>query len=51
MYYRESFATRAQAKATVVEFIASYYNRRPHSSAEYQVSVQLMEAFFERNRL
>lgn len=51
MYYRESFATRAQAKMAVIEFIESYYNRRrPHSSVGYQIPAQLMEAFFERTK-
>ena len=51
MYYRESFATRADAKHAVIEFIEADYNRRrPHSTIGYQIPVKAMEAFFERTR-
>lgn len=51
MYYRKSFATRAQAKAAVIEFIESYYNRRrPHSSIGYKIPAEVMNAFFERTK-
>lgn len=46
MYYRTSFATRAQAKMAVIEFIETYYNRkRPHSTIGYQIPAEVMEAF------
>lgn len=32
-----------------LEFIESSYNCRSHSSVGYQMSAQLMEAFFERD--
>ena len=49
MYCRRGFATRAEARAAVVEFIECYYNRRrPHSSIGYQVPARAMAAFFER---
>ncbi len=51
MYYRKSFATRAQAKMAVIEFIEVYYNRkRPHSTIDYKIPAQVMDAFFERTR-
>ena len=49
MYYRRGFATRAEARTAVVEFIESYYNRRrPHSTIGYRAPAEAMEAFFER---
>lgn len=49
MYYRESFATRDQAKMAVIDFIERYYNRsRPHSTIGYRVPAEVMDAFFER---
>ena len=49
MYHRKSFATRADAKHAVVEFIEADYNRRrPHSTIGYQVPARAMESFFER---
>lgn len=51
MYYRSSFATRADAKHAVIEFIEADYNRRrPHSTIGYQVPAQAMESFFERTK-
>ena len=51
MYHRERFATRADAKHAVVEFIEADYNRRrPHSTIGYQVPAQAMESFFERTK-
>lgn len=49
MYYRESFATRDQAKMAVIDFIERYYNRsRPHSTIGYRVPAEVMDAFFEK---
>lgn len=49
MYYRRRFATRAEARHAVVEFIEAYYNRRrPHSSIGYRVPAEAMADFFER---
>ena len=49
MCYRRSFATRADAKHAVVEFIEAGYNRRrPHSTIGYRIPAQAMESFFER---
>ena len=51
IYYRSSFATRADAKHAVIEFIEADYNRRrPHSIIGYQVPAQAMESFFERTK-
>lgn len=51
MYYRESFATRDDAKHAVIGFIEADYNRRrPHSTIGYQIPAKAMEAFFERTR-
>ena len=51
MYYRSTFATRADAKHAVIEFIEAGYNRRrPHSTIGYQVPAQAMESFFERTK-
>ena len=51
MYYRRSFATRKQAKQAVIEFIETYYNRRrPHSSIDYKIPAEAMDAFFERTK-
>lgn len=51
MYYRSSFATRADTKHAVIEFIEADYNRRrPHSTIGYQVPAQAMESFFERTK-
>lgn len=48
MYY---FATRADAKHAVIEFIEADYNRRrPHSTIGYQVPARAMDSFFERTR-
>ncbi|MDO4499448.1 MAG: IS3 family transposase [Coriobacteriaceae bacterium] len=49
MHCRESFATRADARHAVVEFIESYYNRRrPHSSIGYRIPGRVMDDFFRR---
>lgn len=49
MYYRRRFATGAEARHAVVEFIEAYYNRRrPHSSIGYRVPAEAMADFFER---
>ena len=51
MYYRGSFATRADAKHAVIRFIEADYNRRrPHSTIGYQIPAKAMEAFFERTK-
>ena len=51
MSYRSSFATRADAKHAVIEFIEADYNRRrPHSTIGYQVPAQAMDSFFERTK-
>ena len=51
MYYRSSFATRADAKHAVIEFIEADYNRRrPNSTIGYQVPAQAMDSFFERTK-
>lgn len=45
------FATRADAKHAVIEFIEADYNsRRPHSTIGYQVPARAMESFFERTK-
>ncbi len=49
MYYRRSFATRADAKHAVVGFIEAGCNRRrPHSTIGYRIPAKAMESFFER---
>ena len=51
MRYRGSFATRADAKHAVIEFIEADYNRkRPHSTIGYQIPARAMESFFERTK-
>ena len=51
MYYRGSFATRADARHAVIGFIEADYNRRrPHSTIGYQIPAKAMEAFFERTK-
>lgn len=51
MYYRRRFATRADTKHTVIEFIEADYNRRrPHSTIGYKIPARDMEAFFERTK-
>ena len=48
-YHRYSYATRAEAKASVVQYIEAFYNRqRPHSSIDGQIPAEKMDAFFER---
>ena len=49
MYSLRSWATRAEARHAVVEFIEAYYNRqRPHSTIGYQIPAERMEAFMSR---
>lgn len=49
MYYRESFATRADARHAVVELIESHCNRRrSHSSIGYRIPGRAMDDFFRR---
>ena len=51
MYYRRRFATRADTKHAVIEFIEADYNRRrPHSTIGYKIPARAMEAFFERTK-
>lgn len=51
MYYRKSFATRAEARSAVVRFIEVDYNRRrPHSTIGNKIPAQAMDAFFERTK-
>lgn len=48
-YYRYSYSTRAEARASVVQYIEAFYNRqRPHSSIDNQIPTEKMAAFFER---
>lgn len=52
MHYRRSFATRADAKHAVIEFVeADYTRKRPHSTIGYRMPAQAMESFFERTKL
>lgn len=47
----KSYKTRDGARAYVVEFVESFYNRKkPHSSIGYQIPAVVMQAFFERTR-
>jgi transposase InsO family protein len=49
MYHRQEFATRAQARAAVMEYIEIDYNRRRrHSTIDYQIPAEKMAAFFNR---
>jgi transposase InsO family protein len=49
MYYQRKFATRAKARAAVMEYIEIDYNRqRRHSTIDYQIPAEKMTAFFER---
>lgn len=49
MYRRETFRTRDEAKHAVIELIEVYYNRaRPHSTIDYRIPAEVMQAFFER---
>ncbi|MGN0079173.1 MAG: integrase core domain-containing protein [Eggerthellaceae bacterium] len=49
MCYRTSFATRADARHVVVEFIESHCNRRRfHSSIGYRIPGRAMDDFFKR---
>jgi transposase InsO family protein len=46
MYYTCEFATRAEARTAVMEYIEVFYNRqRRHSSIDYRIPVEKMEAF------
>jgi len=48
-YYRYAYATRADAKASIVQYIEVFYNRnRPHSSIGNQIPAEKMEAFLDR---
>ena len=46
MYYTREFATRAEARTAVMEYIEVFYNRqRRHSSIDYRIPAEKMEAF------
>ena len=49
MYHLRTFATRAEARAAVIEYVEGYYNRRrPHSTVGYRVPAELMREFLGR---
>lgn len=49
MYHLRSFATRAEARAAVVEYIEAYYNRRRlHSAIGYRIPAEVMAEFLAR---
>ena len=49
MYHLRGWPTRRGARAAVIEFIESYYNRsRPHSAVGWRIPAELMDEFFER---
>ncbi len=48
-YARFAFKTRAKARAAVIWYIETFYNRmRPHSSVGWRRPAELMGEFFER---
>ena len=52
MYHLRAFATRAEARVAVIEYVEGYYNRRrPHSTVGYRVPAELMDEFFGRVEL
>ena len=52
MYHLRSFATRAEARVAVVDYVEGYYNRRrPHSTVGYRIPAELMDEFFARAEL
>jgi transposase InsO family protein len=49
MYHLQEFNTRAEARSAVMEYIEIDYNRqRRHSTIDYQIPQEKMDAFFER---
>ena len=49
MYHLRSFATREEARIASVEYVEGYYNRRrPHSTIDYEIPAEKMEAFLAR---
>ena len=49
MYHLCDFATREEARVASVEYVEGYYNRRrPHSTIDYQIPAEKMDAFFSR---
>ena len=45
------WATREDARNAVIDYIERRYNRnRPHSTIDYKVPAQVMDAFFERTK-
>lgn len=49
MYHLRAFATRDAARIASIEYVEGYYNRRrPHSTIDYQIPAEKMDAFFER---
>ena len=49
MYSLRKWATRAEARHAVVEYVEAFYNRaRPHSTIGYQIPAEKMGAFFKR---
>jgi transposase InsO family protein len=49
MYCQQEFATRAEARSAVMEYIEIDYNRqRRHSTIDCQIPAEKMAAFFER---
>jgi transposase InsO family protein len=51
MYSLRKWATREEARNAVIDFIERRYNRnRPHSTIDYKVPAEVMDAFFERTK-
>jgi hypothetical protein len=49
MHPRQKFATRAEARAAVMEHVETGYSRqRRHSTIDCQIPTEKMAAFFER---
>ena len=50
-YSLRKWATREDARNAVIDYIERRYNRnRPHSTIDYKVPAQVMDAFFERTK-
>ena len=50
-YSLRKWATREDARNAVIDYIERRYNRnRPHSTIDYEVPAQVMDAFFERTK-
>ena len=48
-YSLRKWATREEARNAVIDYIERRYNRnRPHSTIDYRVPAEVMDAFFER---